>query len=113
MKSVLVVDDSLDVQILLHRVAGEECVLTSANRMSQARTLLASIKFDLIVVDLLLPDGSGLDLVADIRATWPNQKIVVLSGAVTERIRGEAIESGADEVLDKSEPVSRIQRLLT
>jgi len=113
MKSVLVVDDSLEVQILLHRIAGEECVLTSANRMAQARTLLASIKFDLVIVDLLLPDGSGLDLVADIRATWPDQKVVVLSGCITERIREEALESGANEVLDKSEPVSRIQRLLT
>jgi two-component system KDP operon response regulator KdpE len=57
-------------------------------------------KPDLLVVDLGLPDGDGLDLIRDVR-TWSNVPIVVLSARVDEKDKIAALDAGADDYLTK------------
>jgi two-component system KDP operon response regulator KdpE len=57
-------------------------------------------KPDLLVVDLGLPDGDGLDLIRDVRA-WSNVPIVVLSARVDETDKIAALDAGADDYLTK------------
>jgi two-component system, OmpR family, KDP operon response regulator KdpE len=57
-------------------------------------------KPDLLVVDLGLPDGDGLDLIRDVR-TWSNVSIVVLSARVDETDKIAALDAGADDYLTK------------
>jgi len=57
-------------------------------------------KPDLLVVDLGLPDGDGLDLIRDVRA-WSNVPIVVLSARADEADKIAALDAGADDYLTK------------
>lgn len=57
-------------------------------------------KPDLLIVDLGLPDGSGVDLIRDVR-TWSNVPILVLSARVVESDKIEALDAGADDYLTK------------
>ena len=57
-------------------------------------------KPDLLVVDLGLPDGNGLDLIRDVR-TWSNVPIVVLSARSDESDKIAALDAGADDYLTK------------
>jgi two-component system KDP operon response regulator KdpE len=57
-------------------------------------------KPDLLVVDLGLPDGDGLDLIRDVRA-WSNVPIVVLSARSDESDKIAALDAGADDYLTK------------
>jgi len=57
-------------------------------------------KPDLLVVDLGMPDGDGVDLIRDIRG-WSSVPIIVLSARVDEQDKIEALDAGADDYLTK------------
>ena len=61
--------------------------------------------FALAVVDLILPDGDGTDVVRAMKARWPETPVCVLSSVAD--LSG-AIEAGADEALRKSTPLTEI-----
>jgi DNA-binding response OmpR family regulator len=102
--SVLIVDDSLTVRMDLKEAfedAGFDVKLCAT--ASEAREALAHEMFAMLVLDVLLPDGDGVDFLAEVRrgsraATIP---IMLLSteAEVRDRIRG--LETGADEYIGK------------
>jgi DNA-binding response OmpR family regulator len=101
---VLVVDDSLTVRMDLDEAfaaAGFDPVL--AADLAAARAALGAGPFDLVVLDVLLPDGDGLELLAEIRGSPPIARtpVVLLSAEaeVQHRIRG--LRTGADEYVGK------------
>ncbi len=55
---------------------------------------------DMIILDLGLPDGDGVDFIADIRK-WSNVPIIVLSARVSEAEKVRALDAGADDYLTK------------
>ncbi|OYU44584.1 MAG: two-component system response regulator KdpE [Burkholderiales bacterium PBB4] len=57
-------------------------------------------KPDLLIVDLGLPDGDGVDLIRDVR-TWSNVPIIVLSARTHETDKIDALDAGADDYLTK------------
>lgn len=57
-------------------------------------------KPDLIILDLGLPDGDGIDLIEDVRS-WSNVPIIVLSARVAETEKIRALDAGADDYLTK------------
>jgi DNA-binding NarL/FixJ family response regulator len=61
---------------------------------------------DVAIVDLNLPDGSGTDLIKDLRRSHPRAKALVLSAMSEQRYLAEAIEAGAAGVMHKSAPMS-------
>jgi len=68
---------------------------------ADGRAALASSEFDALVLDLMLPDGSGLDLLADMRARGDRTPVLLLTALdeTTDRIRG--LDAGADDYLGK------------
>src|SRR5262249_12792291 len=67
---------------------------------AEAGRLVASEQPDLVILDLGLPDKSGLDLISEIRAT-STVPIVVLSARHDERSKVEALDLGADDYVSK------------
>jgi two-component system response regulator QseB len=61
--------------------------------------------FDLAVVDLILPDGNGADLVRRVKAAYPETRVAVLSAA--QDLAG-SLEAGADEAISKMVPLPEI-----
>jgi two-component system KDP operon response regulator KdpE len=63
---------------------------------------------DLVILDLGLPDGDGLDFIADLR-TWSNVPVIVLSARAGEADKIGALDAGADDYLTKPFGVGELQ----
>lgn len=79
-------------------------VIWQADRLASARAALRTAVPEVLIVDLGLPDGSGLDLIADARALAPTTAIMVLTVFGDEQKLIRAIERGARGYLLKDEP---------
>ncbi len=71
------------------------------DRLSQAIARLAEVDFDLVLLDLGLPDSKGLDTFAALQATAPDLAVVVLTGNRDESQGSEAVQAGAQDYLVK------------
>lgn len=80
-----------------------EIVLHEAATLADARLILEAQQVDVLLLDVRLPDGNGLDLAAEVRARSevPGPKIVILSASVLPSERSIALAAGADVFLGK------------
>lgn len=96
---VLVVEDEPLLQHRLHGILRQlgyaPDALLSASTLGEARACLASQPVTLALVDLMLPDGSGLDLIAQMRAESPEMGILVVSAWSSEESILAALRAGA------------------
>jgi two-component system nitrate/nitrite response regulator NarL len=107
---IVVVDDHDTFREPLAFMLEREPDLTVVARprsLSEAREVLesAELAVDVAIVDLNLPDGSGVDLIKELRATRPRVKALVLSAMSEQRYLAEAIGAGAAGVMHKSTPM--------
>jgi DNA-binding NarL/FixJ family response regulator len=108
---IMVVDDHDTFRDPLAFMLEREPDLTVVARprsLSEAREDLQSTEHgvDVAIVDLNLPDGSGTDLIKDLRGSHPRAKALVLSAISEQRYLAEAIEAGAAGIMHKSAPMS-------
>ncbi|WP_350335039.1 response regulator transcription factor [Coralliovum pocilloporae] len=98
---LLVVDDDSRIRSLLHRYLGTNGFrVTEAEDAADARRKLASLSFDLLIVDVMMPGESGFSLVSSLRETLSVPILMLTARAETEnRIQG--LELGADDYLAK------------
>jgi two-component system phosphate regulon response regulator OmpR len=98
---ILVVDDDAKLRSLLGRFLSEHGYLTEmAATAAEARSKLANVAFDLIVLDLMMPGEHGLDFAADLRRTSSIPVLMLTAmGEIGDRIAG--LERGADDYLVK------------
>ncbi|MEQ8604785.1 MAG: PAS domain S-box protein [Marivibrio sp.] len=78
---VLHVEDDLDMQRLVRTALSRIADCSAAGSLAEARRLLVADAFQLVVLDLRLPDGSGWDLLEDLRRDHPTARVIVLSAA--------------------------------
>ena len=114
---VLVVDDDLEIRRLLARYVQEQGFRVQlAAKCMEVRERLATHQIDIIVLDVMLPDGSGLDLCRDLRAKQSNVPIILLTALKEDVDRIIGLEIGADDYLGKPfnprELVARIRAVL-
>ena len=79
-------------------------VVWQADRLASARVALRECAPQVLIVDLGLPDGSGLDLIEEVRSAAPDTAIMVLTVFGDEHKLIRAIERGARGYLLKDEP---------
>ncbi|WP_431281578.1 response regulator [Humitalea sp. 24SJ18S-53] len=99
---LLVVDDDDRLRVLLQRFLGDQGFrVTGAQDAAAARAALASVAFDLVVLDVMMPGESGLELTQALRRDGLDVPILMLTaaGAPDDRIAG--FETGADDYLAK------------
>ena len=98
---LLVVDDDRRIRVLLSRfLLLEGYRVTTADTAADARAKLASLRFDLLIVDVMMPGESGLALVSDLRAA-SNVPIIMLTARAEAQSRIEGLSVGADDYLGK------------
>jgi two-component system, OmpR family, alkaline phosphatase synthesis response regulator PhoP len=113
---ILLVDDDESLAMLLgERLHREGYDVRSCGDVAQARDLLETSIFDVILLDVMLPDGSGFELCAELRSREVETPILMLTarGNVTDRVTG--LRMGADDYLPKPfevpELLARIEAL--
>jgi two-component system phosphate regulon response regulator OmpR len=113
---LLVVDDDARLRELLRRYLTEQGFrVTTAGDAGEARARLASLAFDLLVLDVMMPGESGLDLTKSLRAA-SRIPILMLTAMAEPGDRINGLEHGADDYLAKPfeprELVLRIRNIL-
>ncbi len=108
---LLVEDDPLAAQLFLGQLgrdAGSEFLCERAENLAQAIRQVRAEPYDVVVLDLMLPDSAGLETLARLRAEAEHLPIVVLTGLDDERTALEALERGAQDYLVKGELSPRL-----
>ncbi len=111
-KHILVVDDDTRLRALLQRFLRENQFLVSAAKdADEARFLMEQYKFNLLIVDVMMPKESGLEFLANLRLESSIPVIMLTAmGDVEDRING--LEQGADDYMAKPfEPKELLLRI--
>src|ERR1700761_1442276 len=114
---LLVIDDDQRLRDLLRRYLVENVFrVTTAGDAAEARAKLQSMEFDLLIVDVMMPGETGLELTESLRKTNP-VPILLLTAMAEASNRIDGLERGADDYLTKPfeprELVLRIRNILS
>ncbi len=113
---VLLVEDDAGIRRFVRAaLESEGCTVHEAASCERGRIELASRRPDLLVLDLGLPDGDGMAVLAELRA-WSGMPVLVLSARSDEADKVAALDAGADDYLAKpfgvGELLARVRALL-
>ena len=103
---VLLVEDNLQYAHLIRAMVsggGTGFELTHVERLSDALEHLSKESWDVVLLDLLLPDSHGLDTMVKVQAQAPSISIVVLTGLDDEALAIKAMQKGAQDYLVKGQ----------
>jgi two-component system, OmpR family, response regulator len=113
---ILVVDDDLEIRKLLGRYLNEQGFKVSVASTRLEFEKLSKDVFDIIVLDVLLPDGSGLDICRIMRDRRPRVPVILLTALKEDVDKIIGLEIGADDYLGKPfnprELVARIRAVM-
>lgn len=111
---VLLIDDHVSYReafaYILEQQPNYE-VTAQAGSLAEARS--KRIQFDVALVDLGLPDGSGVRIITDLLAINSNAAVIVLTASVDKRDFARAVEAGATGILSKTMPIREIIAAVT
>jgi two-component system KDP operon response regulator KdpE len=115
-QNLLVVDDEPEfLRTLATNLRGAGYGVATATTVATALSTAKENQFDAVVLDLVLPDGSGTDVCAGIR-TWSDVPIVVVSAVGEEKQKVDALDAGADDYVVKpfalAELLARLRAVL-
>jgi two-component system phosphate regulon response regulator PhoB len=103
-KKILVVEDEPDIlKTLEYNLERENFIVSSASSLSDAKEQLVKDNFSLLILDLMLPDGSGLDLCRELKSDSTNESplIIILTAKDDEVDKVVGFELGADYYVTK------------
>lgn len=113
---VLLVDDSLIVlarlMTMLSDLHGVE-VVGQAHNMSEGRAMFLKCKPDVVILDIQMPGGSGIDLLMKIKKNVPRTVVVMITNFPYMQYKQKCYEAGADHFLDKSGEFEKITEILS
>lgn len=99
---ILVIDDDDRIRDLLKKFLSKENFLVSvASNAIDAENLIKSLKFDLIVVDKMMPEKNGVDFIKTIRQNDDNTPVIMLTAMSDIDSKIEGLSIGADDYISK------------
>ncbi|MEY4579867.1 MAG: hypothetical protein RL701_4570 [Pseudomonadota bacterium] len=107
---LLVVDDDAELRdLLLRALTRDGHVVIGSPTVESARHTLTECRPDLVVLDLALPDGSGIDLCRELRQARNSIPILMLTAHSEVAIRVDSLDAGADDFLAKPFAVAELR----
>jgi DNA-binding NarL/FixJ family response regulator len=104
LKILLIEDNPGDVLLIRELLQESEdfaYVLTNSNNLAEGLELLGKQYFDILLLDLSLPDSKGLSSFFKVKAQFPGKPVIILTGNNDYALAKEAIKSGAQDFLIK------------
>jgi two-component system response regulator PilR (NtrC family) len=110
---LLVVDDEQSLRDFLTIVLEEEGWRVNAvASLGDARAMLARVEPDVVLCDLMLPDGSGIDLLREIKAQTPSIAVVMITAHTSPQTAVEALKAGALDYIGKPFDIEELKVVL-
>ncbi len=102
MKKILVIDDEEIVRMSCERALQVEGFQTGvASSGSEGLEMLEKDPYDLVLLDVKMPDMDGIEVLGKIKSSWPHIKVIMISGYSTVDTAVEALRSGAVNFIQK------------
>src|SRR5690349_11382465 len=112
-KKILVVDDEPSVTGSLRLILGDAgCEVLTAHSFAESADLLKRTTVDLVITDLRLSDGTGIELITHIKANTPDIEVILMTGYGSIDVTIEAIKAGAYYYLEKPYTPDRLFALV-
>lgn len=112
MTTVLIIEDEKEIRRFLRTALEDESLrVFDAETLQRGLIEAATRKPDLVILDLGLPDGDGIDFIRDFRQ-WSQTPIIVLSARSDEQAKIAALDAGADDFLSKPFGIGELQARL-
>ncbi|MGL4806759.1 MAG: response regulator transcription factor [Bacteroidales bacterium] len=99
---ILIIEDEVEIaKSIITFLKRESMTLEHVTTLRDAKDYVQMYEYDCLVVDIALPDGSGLDIVRQIKESYPDTGVIILSAKDTLEDRVKGLELGADDYLVK------------
>jgi DNA-binding NtrC family response regulator len=98
---ILIVDDEADLRAMLKSILEDDYTVTLAEDGAALQKFYNQDAPDVVLLDLKLPDANGLDLLPQIKKTWPETEVIVLTGEATFEAAVQATKRGAYHFINK------------
>lgn len=110
---VLLVEDHTDTRAVLSTLLNRcGCQTVTAKNLREARTRLQEMRFEILICDLNLPDGDGLELVREAKKLQA-LKAIALTGRHSEEERAMGMEAGFDWYLTKPIDFQKLRKAIS
>jgi serine/threonine-protein kinase len=109
--ALLVDDDEPFLEALAEAVSRESFSTRTATSLKAAKTAIAGGIPDIVLIDLHLPDGNGMELLEELSA-FPTTEVVLITGRASVETAVEALRRGAADYLVKPVDLTRIRKVL-
>lgn len=99
---ILVVEDEAEIRrTIVQYLSGSGYLVESVVNLKEAEDKIAVFEYDCVLLDLMLPDGSGLTILKKIKANYPQTGVIILSAkdSINDKVSG--LDLGADDYLPK------------
>lgn len=107
--SVLLAEDNADMQMYIKSILSEFCEVHTVSNGRQALDLMRTLKPDLVLTDIMMPEMDGIGLLKALRSdqTLRTIPVILLTARAGEEARIEGLQSGADDYMTK--PFGRLE----
>jgi DNA-binding response OmpR family regulator len=114
---ILIVEDNLKLlEAIAEALSAEEYLCVTTGRFDEAFEKVGLNDYDILIVDINLPDGNGLDLIRDLKVHHKTTGIIVISARNSIDNKIEGLELGADDYITKpfamAELIARVKSLV-
>ncbi|TAL26647.1 MAG: response regulator transcription factor [Nitrospirae bacterium] len=111
-KSILLVEDDAGVRITLRELIEQEYIVLEASNYTEAVNQLKN-SVDLALVDYVLPDVDGFELINTIRKLKPSLPVIIMTGFSTESVMMKAVKTGVTDYIKKPLNLAHLKRRLS
>ena len=108
MKLLLVEDHNELAMNIINFLTQENYVCEWATTIAQAEDLLTMFDYECILLDITLPDGTGISLLQRVKKTYPNAQVIIISAQNSLDYKILGLDSGADDYITKSFPLPEL-----
>lgn len=112
---VLIVEDSELLQTRLNKVlleVNKKVRIMQAFNCKEALELFPSVRPEVVILDIALPDGSGIDLLRKFKEDNPMVKVIIFTNYSTSEFKKSCMDLGASQFIDKSNLLSLINTFI-
>ena len=112
---IVIVEDHKMVREMLAQLLSTQSDVESvgqAGSVGEARAVINELRPELVLLDVSLPDGSGIELARDIKESTPEVKVIVLTGHDKESMAMAAISTGCEGYLVKDNSLERLMHAI-